>query len=108
MISSVAKTFSAYEEYPVSTDTSILLATKKNVIETTDKLALWKQDVEKDYLLAEKALLSETNTATLLSLAQSLDSHANFATKNGELNIKIKSLKFKEELLKKIVAINAL
>jgi len=105
LVRSIKDVASSYEEYPVSSDTSVLVVRKKDVTIKPDELYLWKTQAEKDCLLAEIVLQEDINTDRLFAYIQTLDSHATIAAKNGFVDIKVNCLLKKEKLLKKYVDI---
>lgn len=100
---SMKEAFISLEQYQMDSDISILVAHPIDAVHATDEFAVWQEDVKNDFLLAEIALQSETNKTELFELTKKLNHHADYATTNNIVDIKLKSLYLKEQLLIKYI-----
>lgn len=99
----VRKHFSTIDEYPTSADTTILVAKGMNAIDPSSMINIWRENAENDIICAEIALAHIFDKTTLFQHAKTLNHHADVATANNVLDIKLKCIKIKEALLKKYI-----
>lgn len=100
---SMKQAFSSIDEYPTNTNVSVLLAHANDAIDECDKIIEWKNKALYDLSLAEAIIFASSTKRELLNIIQKMNQHADFATANNILDIKIKSLELKEKLLMKYV-----
>lgn len=103
---SVRKNFSSVEEYPTSSNTTIIVAKGTDVIDESSPINVWKKEAENDILSAEIALLQTCDKGILLQFAKTLNRHADIAVANHIIDIKLKCLELKEKLLIKYVELS--
>lgn len=103
LLNAVKQAFSSFQEYPMNNYTSIIIANATDAFPEPDEIAEWRETAKKDLLFAEATLLQENNKDGLFSLALKLDKHADYATRNGIIDMKLKCLELKEKLLIKYV-----
>lgn len=103
LLNAVKQAFSSFKEYPMNNNTSIVIANATNAFPEPDEKAEWREAAKEDLLFAEAALLQKNNKDELFSIALKLDKHADYATMNGIIDMKLKCLELKEKLLIKYV-----
>ncbi len=85
--------------YPTDATSSVLVAKGSAIISITDTLAEWKKEAENDLANAEYALLSSCDKDQLMTYIKKLNHHADTATSNMIIDIKVRVLALKEKLL---------
>lgn len=104
LANTVKQVFSAYDEYPLTSNSSIIVAKGADALWEKDTLIEWLEPIRIDLLLAESALLqNHIDKKELFALSLKLDKHADIANKNGIINLKLRCLELKEQLLIKYV-----
>ena len=100
---SVRKNFSSVEEYPTSSNTTIIVAKGIDVIDECNPINAWKKEVENDILNAEITLLQTCDKDTLLQYVKTMNRHADIAATNRIIDIKLRCMELKEKLLIKYI-----